>query len=49
MAVAMLHDPTNTIDEICDTFGVSRPTLFRAAAAVRVASQPLNGASPHAQ
>jgi DNA invertase Pin-like site-specific DNA recombinase len=48
MAVAMLNDPTNTIDDICDTFGVSRPTLYRAAAAVRAASPPLNGASHHA-
>jgi len=48
MAAAMLNDPTNNIDDICDTFGVSRPTLYRVAAAVRAASQPLNGASHHA-
>lgn len=48
MAVAMLNDPTNAIDDICDTFGISRPTLYRLAAAARAAAQPLNGASHHA-
>jgi DNA invertase Pin-like site-specific DNA recombinase len=37
IAVAMLNDPTNDIDDICDTFKVSRPTLYRLAAAARAA------------
>jgi DNA invertase Pin-like site-specific DNA recombinase len=48
MAVAMLNDPTNDIDDICDTFGVSRPTLYRLAAAAKAANPPINGASHHA-
>jgi DNA invertase Pin-like site-specific DNA recombinase len=37
MAAAMLRDPNNNIDDICETFKVSRPTLYRTAKTINSA------------
>jgi DNA invertase Pin-like site-specific DNA recombinase len=37
LAVAMLADPRNRVDNICETVGISRATLYRYAQAAKAA------------
>jgi DNA invertase Pin-like site-specific DNA recombinase len=39
MAVSMLREPTNRVDDICATVGISRSTLYRYARTVHADSQ----------
>jgi DNA invertase Pin-like site-specific DNA recombinase len=48
IAAAMLKDPNNSIDEVCEAFpNVSRRTLYRVAQASRQSATPQEQAHAH--